>query len=94
MDPTVIGRMVDVHADLDTVTARCDGAVVAAHPRAWTRHRTITDPARVETAARLRATFQHCTAATDSSDGEAGLVRNLADYDARFGVDFDGEGVA
>lgn len=94
IDPTVIGRMIDVHADLDTVTARCDGAVVATHPRAWTRHRTITDPGHVETAARLRATFQHCTAATDPSDDEAGLVRNLADYDARFGVDFDGEGVA
>lgn len=45
----MIGRMVDVHADLDTITACCGGTVVACHPRAWTRHHTITDPTHVTT---------------------------------------------
>ncbi|MBF6302967.1 IS21 family transposase [Nocardia amamiensis] len=94
IDPSVIGRMVDVHADLDTVTARCDGALVAVHPRVWARRRTVTDPAHVQTAARLRAAYGHRTPPTEPDDGPGGLVRNLADYDARFGVDFDTEGVA
>nr|WP_040872031.1 IS21 family transposase [Nocardia exalbida] len=92
IDPTVIGRMIDVHADLDTVTARCDGLLVAAHRRAWSKGLTITDPAHVETAARLRDALGHKRSRTDGDDG--GLVRNLADYDARFGVDFNDEGVA
>lgn len=32
VDPTVIGRMVDVAADLDRVRVRCEGRVVAEHP--------------------------------------------------------------
>jgi hypothetical protein len=107
IDPTVIGRMVDVHADLDTVTARCGGSIVACHSRAWTRHQTITDPAHVAAAARLRAALRTppSTSPPEQQDDElAGLVRDLADYDARFGIDFDfarglddqldGEGVA
>jgi hypothetical protein len=35
IDPAVIGRMIDVSADLDTVTARCHGTLVARHPRSW-----------------------------------------------------------
>lgn len=92
IDPTVIGRMIDIHADLDTVTARCDGLLVATHRRAWSKALTITDPAHVETAARLREAFGHKRSRTDGDDG--GLVRNLADYDVRFGVDFNSEGVA
>jgi hypothetical protein len=91
IDPTVIGRMVDVHADLDTVTARCAGTLVACHPRAWTRQRTITDPAHVATAARLRAALAPpaCRTAALTEDEElTGLVRDLADYDTRFGIDF------
>jgi hypothetical protein len=42
-----------VHADLDTVTARCAGTVAAGHSLAWTRQQTITDPGHVSTAARL-----------------------------------------
>jgi transposase len=110
IDPTVIGRMVDVHADLETVTARCGGAVVACHPRAWTRHQTITDPTHVTAAARLRAALRtppRTSPPAQQDDEPAGLVRDLADYDARFGIDFtpteltpeldnqlDGEGVA
>lgn len=86
VDPAVIGRMVDVTADLDTVTARCGGTQVARHSRSWARRQTVTDPAHVAAAARLRARYRHAGNSPGSDDG--GLVRNLADYDARFGVDF------
>jgi hypothetical protein len=85
VDPTVIGRLVDVHADLDMVTARCDGLLVASHPRCWARRQTVTDPVHVQSAARLRADYQH----VKPDAQEDALVRDLADYDARFGVDFD-----
>jgi hypothetical protein len=85
VDPAVIGRMVDLHADLDTVSARCEGALVASHQRSWARHQTVTDPIHVATAARLRADYQR----NDSGvDAHSVLVRDLADYDARFGIDF------
>ena len=87
-DPAVIGRMTGVTADLDTVTARCGSVLVARHPRSWARRQTITDPAHVAAAARLRAGYQHARAAGSGPAGdEAGLVRSLAGYDARFGID-------
>jgi hypothetical protein len=81
----VIGRMIEIHADLDTVTARSDDTLVASHERSWARRQTITDPVHVAAAARLRAGYQRTRPAGD--DGR--LVRDLADYDARFGIDFD-----
>ena len=47
IDPTMIGRMIDVRADLESVSATCDGALVASHPRSWARRQTITDPTHV-----------------------------------------------
>jgi transposase len=91
VDPTVIGRMITVHADLHTVAAYCDGAQVGTHQRIWARQQTVTDPTHVATAARLREAFGGKPFHHASDDD---LVRNLADYDARFGVDFGGEGVA
>jgi hypothetical protein len=93
VDPRVIGRMVDIHADLDAVTARCDGTVVATHARVWAHHQTVTDPAHVQIAAGLREAL-HTNICQPTGDE---LVRDLADYDIRFGVDFstdDTEGVA
>jgi hypothetical protein len=80
----VIGRTVDLHADLDTVSARCEGALVASHRRSWARHQTITDPIHVATAARLRAAYERSRPALDARV----RARDLADYDARFGIDF------
>ena len=85
IDPAMIGRLIDVHADLDMVTARCDGMLVASHPRCWARRQTVTDPVHVQAAARLRADYQQVKA----DPHEDALVRDLADYDTRFGVDFD-----
>ena len=45
VDPAVIGRRIEVIADLDRVRAFCGGQVVADHERIWARHQTLTDPA-------------------------------------------------
>jgi O-antigen/teichoic acid export membrane protein len=43
--PAVIGRTVQLVADLNHVRVLCDGEVVAEHDRVWTRKRIIRDPA-------------------------------------------------
>ena len=64
VDPAVIGRLVDVTADLDRVRVRADGRVVADHARVWARGMTVTDPAHAATAhGRLREQFQPAPAA-------------------------------
>jgi transposase len=83
VDPTMIGRLVDVSADLDRVRVRADGRVIADHQRVWARGQTITDPAHVETAARLRKQFQQPRTAPAAADD---LARDLADYDRAFGL--------
>jgi hypothetical protein len=88
VDPNVIGRIVDVTADLDRVRVRADGRVVADHPRIWARGQTITDPNHVETAARLRKQFQQPR--TRAATGGDDLARDLGDYDRAFGI-IDGQ---
>jgi hypothetical protein len=88
VDPAVIGRIVDVSADLERVQARADGRVVADHARVWARGSIVTDPGHVRTARRLREEFRQPR--VPSAGG--GLVRDLADYDRAFGlVTSDGE---
>ena len=41
--PAVVGRRIEVHADLDRVWVTCEGAIVADHARVWAQHQTITD---------------------------------------------------
>lgn len=90
VDPSVIGRLVDVHADLERVRVHCAGRLVADHPRCWARRQSITDPAHREQAARLRAAWQQDQAARAVArrhgDGHRVAVRALPDYDALFGV--------
>ena len=83
VNPTAIGRTVDVTADLDRVRVRTDGRVVAEHDRVWARGLTVTDPDHVEEAAKLRRQFQQ---PRPVAAGE-GLDRDLADYDRAFGLD-------
>lgn len=87
VDPTVIGRIVDVSADLERVRVRADGRVVADHARVWARGLTITDPVHVQIAARLRKQFQAPRAAVVGDD----MVRDLGDYDRAFGLVSDQE---
>ncbi len=82
VDPTMIGRLVDVTADLERVKVGVEGRIVANHQRAWARRITVTDPAHVQIAASLRRQFQHRLEPRRSD----GLVRDLADYDRAFGL--------
>jgi hypothetical protein len=86
VDPTAIGRMVTVTADLSRVRVRLDGRLVADHARVWARHMTVTDPVHVAVAEQLRSEFGRPR--TSGDDG--GLLRDLADYDRAFGL-IDGE---
>jgi transposase len=93
VDPVVIGRFVDVVADLTMVTITCAGRLVGSHRRCWSTHQTITDPAHVSTAAGLRAAFK---ARTTQMRGPVGGrttgvgavvgVRALSDYDDLFAL--------
>ncbi len=87
VDPTVIGRFVDVVCDLTMVTVTCAGQVVAAHLRCWDTHQSITDPAHVATAAVLRQAYQtrHTTTPADREAGGVGM-RALTDYDELFAL--------
>ncbi len=82
VDPAVIGRLVEVTADLDRVRARTGGRVVADHARVWARGITVTDSAHAATARRLRQEFLE----PRSPDMPGDLLRDLADYDRAFGL--------
>ena len=84
--PSAIGRMVDVVAGLEMVQVRLEGRVVGEHQRSWGNALTITDPAHVQAAARLREAFQHPASRPVDADV---AMRNLGDYDAAFGVDIE-----
>jgi len=83
VDPNMIGRMVDVAADLERVRVRAEGRIVAEHVRVWARGTTITDPTHVEVAGWLRKQFQQPRAVAIGGDD---LVRDLSDYDRAFGL--------
>lgn len=84
VDPHAIGQLVDVTTTLAQVTVSRAGRLLAAHDRCWAARQTVTDPAHVATAAALRQQFQ---AGPPPLEGDQ-LVRDLADYDRAFGVDF------
>jgi len=81
VDPTAIGRLVTVTADLARVRVHLAGRSVADHRRVWARGMTVTDPAHVVTARLLREQHDRPRAVTDD-----GLSRDLADYDRAFGL--------
>jgi hypothetical protein len=86
VDPVAIGRMVEVFTDLDQVRVRLEGRLVAQHPRSWGTALTITDPAHVSAAARLREAFGRPRTVPEGADV---VVRDLAEYDTAFGVSID-----
>jgi transposase len=102
VDPSAIGRLVDVHATPTTVTVTCAGQLVAEHARCWAHRVVVTDPAHVAAAKGLRAAFSAERAAREARERDAGAglrqhadgqlvsLRALPDYDALFGVDFTG----
>jgi transposase len=84
VDPAVIGRRIEVVADLERVRAFCDGRVAADHERIWARHQTLTDPAHWAAAQALRR--QRLTVITRPAEPEV-QIRCLADYDTALGLD-------
>jgi hypothetical protein len=84
--PSVVGRRVELTADLERVRAWCNGRLVADHQRCWARHQTISDPDHVTAARALRAEYR---SAGDDEPTEVEL-RCLADYDTAFGLDDEG----
>ena len=82
VDPTAIGRLVDVVADFDRARVRLDGRIVGDHRRIWARGAVVTDPAHRDTAKLLRQQFQQPRPAVADTD----LTRDLADYDRAFGI--------
>jgi transposase len=89
VDPSVIGRFVDVVAGLERVVVTCVGAVVADHARSWSSRQVVTDPAHVAVAAGLRTAFKARTAAMRGPAAAAGAavgMRALSDYDALFAL--------
>jgi hypothetical protein len=92
VDPSVIGRRVEVVADLERVRAWCDGRLVADHQRCWARHQTLSDPDHVQAAARLRAEHRSIDH-REPAEAEVQL-RRLTDYDSAFGLTTDADGAA
>jgi hypothetical protein len=80
--PSMIGRRVEINADLDTVTITCAGRRVALHDRCWARHQSITDPdhrAAAQALPKLPRTAKRPVI-------DEVKQRSLSDYDQVFGV--------
>jgi transposase len=73
--PGVIGRRIEVSADLARVRVACGGQLVADHQRIWAWHQSITDPAHLAAARRLR--HERATALRRSPEPEV-QIRALA----------------
>ena len=86
VDPAVIGRLVDVTADLHQVKVRLQDRVVARHDRVWARGMTVADPSHLATAKLLR---ERLRLPRPAAIEEQQLVRDLADYDRAFGLSDD-----
>ncbi len=82
--PAVIGRRIEVVADLDRVRVLCEGRVVADHQRVWAWHQTITDPDHLRAANLLRRARVGALRPVREAEVEQ---RALADYDTALGID-------
>ena len=82
--PAVIGRRVEIVADLTRVRVHCDGRVVADHDRLWAKHQTVSDPEHVAAATTLRR--DRIALVRPAAEPEV-EIRCLADYDTALGLD-------
>ena len=82
--PGVIGRRIEVVADLQRVRAFCDGRLVADHERIWAWHQTISDPEHVAAAKLLRRERVGVLRPVPEPDVQ---IRCLDDYDQALGLD-------
>jgi transposase len=83
VDPSVIGRAVEVAAGLEEVTVTCGGRQVAWHRRCWAAHQSITDPGHAAAAAWLRQARHRVTARPADTPVQQ---RVLSDYDRILGT--------
>jgi len=81
--PAVIGRRIEVIADLHWVKAFCDGRLVADHKRIWAWHQSISDPEHVTAAKTLRRERIGVLRPVVEPDVQ---IRCLDDYDQALGV--------
>jgi hypothetical protein len=82
--PAVIGRRIEVVADLARVRALCEGRVVADHERIWAKHQTISAEEHVTAARALRA--QRLGLLRPAQPAAQVEIRSLSDYDAALGL--------
>ena len=86
--PAVIGRRIEVVADLDRVRVFSDGKTVADHVRVWAWHQTLTDPEHLEAAKIMRRTrIGALRPVRQGVDELAVEQRPLTDYDTALGID-------
>jgi transposase len=90
--PGVIGRRVEVVADLDRVRVLCEGRSVADHARAWATHQTISAEEHVAAARALRA--ERLARLRPAPAADEVEVRSLTDYDTALGLTDDTAGGA
>ena len=81
--PAVIGRRIEVIADLNRVRALCEGRPVADHKRIWAWHQTMSDPEHLAAAKLLR--HQHGRVLRPAPEPQV-QIRCLDDYDTALGV--------
>jgi hypothetical protein len=90
----VIGRRIEVLADLDRVRVFCDGKTVADHERVWAWHQSITDPEHREAANMLRSNrIGALRPVREHEDHVTVEQRSLADYDTALGIELDEGGL-
>jgi transposase len=82
--PAMIGRRIEVVADLARVRVLCDGRTVADHDRVWAKHQTISDPEHIGAAKQLRG--ERLSIVRGPADTEV-EIRSLSDYDTALGID-------
>jgi hypothetical protein len=80
----VIGRRIEITADLARVRVWCGGKVAADHERIWAWHQTVSDPGHVAAARALRHERARVLRPVAEPDVEQ---RSLADYDTALGLD-------
>jgi transposase len=89
--PAVIGRRIEIRADLQRVTVTCEGRLVADHERIWAWHQSITDPAHLAAAKALRRDRITIVRPPREADVQ---IRALSDYDTALGLGSAGGTVA
>lgn len=85
--PSVIGRRVQVWADLQRVVITAGSVEVGPHQRCWAGHQTITDPDHAAAGAELRRSRRLVRVPAIDTEVQR---RPLSDYDRLFTTGIDG----